>query len=188
MNAAARRAGLRAGLFAAWLIVLPAAFSCGAVSAAEPAAAPIAFAELPLAIAVTQVRGSGRRVFATFEDPNCRYCKELARQLTDLSDVTIHTFIYPILSADSRDKARAIWCAPDRARAWNDWMIADKPPPARKCDAKAIDEVMALGRRLKVRATPTIFLANGERMSGLPEILELQMAISSPKALSSQPK
>lgn len=176
----------------AWMAalrVLLLALAVAPVRAAEPAPAPaIAFSELPLALAVTQVRGSGRRVFATFEDPNCHYCKELARQLADMSDVTIHTFIYPILSADSGAKARAIWCAPDRAKAWNDWMTADKSPREGKCDAKAIDEVLALGRKLKVRATPTIFLANGERLSGLPDKLQLQMAISSPKALSSQQK
>ena len=66
-------------------------------------------------------------------------------------------------------------------------MTADQPPPG-NCDAKAIDEVLALGRKLKVRATPTIFLASGERLSGLPDKLQLQMAISSPKALSSQRK
>ncbi|HNI52848.1 MAG TPA: DsbC family protein, partial [Accumulibacter sp.] len=38
----------------------------------------IKFSELPLALAVKQVRGDGKRVFATFEDPNCGYCKRLA--------------------------------------------------------------------------------------------------------------
>jgi len=148
----------------------------------------ISFSELPLDIAVTQVHGSGRRVIAIFADPNCSYCKELDRELADMTDVTIHTFIYPILSADSREKARTIWCSADRAKAWTDWMTTDKPPRAPKCDAKAIDAVLALGRKLKVRATPTVFLADGERITGLPEKMDLEIAISSPKVLSSQRK
>jgi thiol:disulfide interchange protein DsbC len=174
---------------AARTLALLAALWCGLAGAADTAPkSAIEFSALPLELAVTQVRGSGRRVFATFEDPNCGYCKEFARQLADTDDVTIHTFIYPILSADSRAKARAIWCAPDRAAAWRDWMTSGKSPPPRRCDAHAIDEILALGRKLKIRATPTIFLADGERLSGLPDAMEFQMAISSPKALSAPAK
>ena len=41
----------------------------------------INFAELPLDLAIKQVRGTGKRVIATFEDPNCGYCKKLAKEL-----------------------------------------------------------------------------------------------------------
>ena len=34
----------------------------------------ISFADLPLELAFKQVRGDGKRVLATFEDPNCGYC------------------------------------------------------------------------------------------------------------------
>ena len=34
----------------------------------------IKFSELPLDRAIKQVRGDGKRVMATFEDPNCGYC------------------------------------------------------------------------------------------------------------------
>jgi thiol:disulfide interchange protein DsbC len=159
-----------------------------AAGAAEPADTSVRFADLPFDLAVTQVRGSGRRVFVTFEDPDCVYCKRLARELAGMSDVTIHTFVYPILSADSKDKARALRCASNRAQAWNDWMIRNIPPRAAKCDDDASERVLALGRRLHVRATPTIFLADGERLVGSVSKMELEVAISSPQVLSAQGK
>ena len=35
----------------------------------------VKFTDLPLEYAVKQVRGDGKRVMASFEDPNCGYCK-----------------------------------------------------------------------------------------------------------------
>jgi thiol:disulfide interchange protein DsbC len=37
--------------------------------------AQIKFSDLPLDLAIKQVKGTGKRVLATFEDPNCTYCK-----------------------------------------------------------------------------------------------------------------
>ena len=133
----------------------------------------IKFSELPLDLAVKTVRGSGRRVFATFEDPNCVYCKKLAKDMVGMTDVTIYTFLYPILSPDSADKVRAIWCAADRSKAWNDWMVKGTAPAAGKCATK-IDAVLALGQRLGVSGTPTIFLSNGERIPGALPVAQLE--------------
>ena len=80
----------------------------------------IKFADLPLDRAIKQVRGDGKRVLATFEDPNCGYCKRLAKDLQKLDNVTIYTFLLPILSEDSLKKSKQIWCAADRSKAWND--------------------------------------------------------------------
>jgi thiol:disulfide interchange protein DsbC len=88
----------------------------------------IKFSDLPLALAVKQVRGDGKRVFATFEDPNCGYCKKMAKDIAKLDNVTIYTFLYPILSPDSLEKSNQIWCAADKAKAWNDWMVDGKAP------------------------------------------------------------
>ena len=73
--------------------------------------------------AIKRVRGNGKRVIYTFEDPNCGYCKQLQRELTKVNDVTVYTFLLPILSPDSVDKSKAIWCAKDRAKAWDDVML-----------------------------------------------------------------
>lgn len=126
----------------------------------------IDFRELPLDLAIKQVNGSGKRVFAVFEDPNCGYCKTLRRDLAKLDNATIYTFTYPILAADSELKARKAMCAPDKARAWNDMMLNNKVPDnPGTCDSP-VAKVFALGQRLKVSATPTIFFSNGKRLQG----------------------
>ncbi|MDT7928495.1 DsbC family protein, partial [Tepidimonas sp.] len=89
----------------------------------------IAFDDLPLKDAFTVVRGNGQRKLAVFADPNCGFCKRFERDLAKLDNVTIHTFLYPVLGKDSEQKSRAIWCAKDRAKAWDDWMQRGVVPP-----------------------------------------------------------
>lgn len=129
----------------------------------------ISFDQLPLNLAVKRVSGDGSRVVAVFEDPNCGYCKQLRHTLEDIPNLTVYTFIYPILAPDSRTKARDIWCAQKPGQAWDDWMVRGKLPAAANCNAP-IDQVLALGQRLMVRGTPTLFFPDGSRVSGaLPQ-------------------
>lgn len=139
----------------------------------------INFGDLPLNLAVKQVRGNGKRQIATFEDPRCGYCKQLARNLQSLNDVTIYTFVYPILGPESETMSKAIWCAPDRAKVWNELMLSNtKPSGKTDCDTSAIDKVVELGQKLRVSATPTIFLANGERIPGAVSAEQLEQQIA----------
>ncbi len=140
--------------------------------------ARINFADLPLPLAAKQVRGNGSRVLATFEDPNCSYCRKLALELETLNDVTVYTFLLPILSQDSVDKASAIWCAKDRGTAWRDWIIAGKLPAAAAGCAAPIDELQALGRKYNITGTPTLFLADGSRIGGFVPAAQLEQALA----------
>ena len=138
------------------------------------------FANLPLDAAVKQVRGNGKQTLVTFEDPNCGYCKKLAKDLLQAKNVTIYTFLYPVLGDDSVEKSKAIWCAPDRAKAWNDWMVSGRPAAAAsdKCDLAGLDKSTETGQKMRINGTPAIFFGNGERAGGyipLPEI-EKRMA------------
>jgi len=126
----------------------------------------IKFEDLPLDLAIRQVRGNGKRVVAIFSDPFCPYCRSLDRALMREDDITIYTFLYPILRPESPDKARTIWCAPDRAKAYYDFMLnAREPAAAPSCNAP-VDKWLALGQKIGVRATPTSFTTNGERILG----------------------
>lgn len=138
----------------------------------------IDFASLPLDRAVKQVKGNGKRVIATFEDPNCGYCKRLAKELAQMTDVTIYTFLYPILSPDSMVKSRSIWCSKDKAKAWNDWIVGGKAPTAEDCNASVVDRNVELGQKLKINGTPTIFLADGTRIGGYVPQVELEKALA----------
>ncbi len=142
----------------------------------------IKFSDLPLERAIKQVRGDGKRVLATFEDPNCGYCKRLAKDMQKLDNVTVYTFLYPILSEDSLKKSRQIWCSADRAKAWNDWMIDGKEPRGRdNCDTTAVKQNQELGRRRNISGTPTLFFADGERVVGAVPLSEIEQRLSQQK-------
>ncbi len=128
----------------------------------------LAFADLPMKDAFTIVRGNGKRKIAVFEDPNCGYCKRFERDLQKVDNVTISMFLYPILSADSAEKSRNIWCAKDKNKAWMDWMVRDvSPAPALpKCDATALMRNVELGKKHKITGTPTLIFADGTRVPG----------------------
>jgi len=126
----------------------------------------IEFKDLPLKDAFTIVRGNGKRKVAVFEDPNCGYCKRFERDLAKVDNVTVHVFLYPILSQDSADKSRHIWCAKDKAKAFLDWMVDDITPPAANCDASALDRNVEFGNRMRITGTPTLIFANGNRVPG----------------------
>lgn len=127
--------------------------------------AQVKFSDLPLELAAKQVKGNGKRILATFEDPNCTYCKKLAEELQKITDVTIYTFVYPIFP-QSGEVAKGIWCAPDRAKAWNDYVLKSVTPPAAKCDTSGIDKVVALGRKLNIKGTPAMIFSDGSRVPG----------------------
>lgn len=136
----------------------------------------INFADLPLANAIKTVRGNGKRVIASFEDPNCGYCKRFAKELQNLKNTTVYTFLYPILAPNSAEKSRDIWCAKDRSKAWNDWMLEGKIANTPSCK-NPIEQNLALGHKLRITGTPTIYLADGTKIAGMLTGEQLEKAI-----------
>ena len=128
----------------------------------------IDFASLPLNDAILIKQGSGARKIVVFGDPNCGYCKRLERDLLALKDVSIYTFLYPILGPDSNVKSRDIWCSRDRAKAWRAWMVDGSAPPKASgpCDTAAITRNIALGERHRVTGTPAVVFEDGTRAPG----------------------
>jgi len=141
----------------------------------------ISFGSLPLKDAFTMVRGNGKRKLAVFEDPNCGYCKRFERDLQGVNDVTVYMFLYPILSADSTDKSKNIWCAKDQAKTWQDVMVRDQPVPKANCDASAIDRNVAFGRKHKITGTPTLIFADGSRVPGAISAQQVEKMLADAK-------
>ncbi|MFC0134989.1 thiol:disulfide interchange protein [Massilia eurypsychrophila] len=143
----------------------------------------IKFSDLPLESALKLVKGNGKRVIAVFEDPNCGYCKRFRQTtLKELDNVTVYTFMYNILSEDSFAKSKNIWCAPDRNKAWDDWMINGKAAPAAAAScATPNDKILALGQKMRIQGTPAIFFADGSRIPGAVDIKTLEAKFSSIK-------
>ncbi|RTL26885.1 MAG: DsbC family protein [Burkholderiales bacterium] len=127
----------------------------------------IDFSALPLNLAIKTVQGTGRRAIAVFEDPTCPVCKVLHKFIAQLPDVTVYTFVFPIVSPESMPISRAAWCSPNRAVAWEQAMSGNpRPGNGGNCDTSAINQVLALGEKLQVVGTPTVFLGNGRRLVG----------------------
>lgn len=128
----------------------------------------IKFESLPLELAVKVQRGSGKRVLAMFSDPYCPACRNFERSLAQVSDITIYVFMYPVIRPENADHSRAVWCSPDRAKAWLELAAAPRPkiPEAPASCANPVDKVLELGSKLGVNSTPTLFFVNGERIAG----------------------
>ena len=146
----------------------------------------IDFASLPFKDAMVFKQGSGARKMAVFVDPNCGYCKRFEGDLVKLKDVTIYTFIMPILGPDSKVKARDIWCSKEAAATWRSWMLDGVPPPRSMgaCDAAALERNVAFGHKYKIDGTPGLFFEDGTRKPGalpLAEVERLLGAAAAPK-------
>jgi thiol:disulfide interchange protein DsbC len=140
------------------------------------------FAALPFKDAFTIVRGDGKRKLAVFEDPNCGYCKRFERDMQNVDNVTVHLFLYPILSPDSAEKSRNIWCAKDRTAAWEDYMVRDRIPAAATCDTSALQRNLAFGKKYKITGTPTLIFADGSRVPGAIPAKDVEKRLGEPAA------
>jgi len=140
----------------------------------------IDFASLPLKDAVTIRQGTGARRLVVFADPNCGYCKRFERDLMALKDVTVYTFLYPILGADSTAKSRDIWCSRDPARTWRAWMVENTTPPKTtgSCDSAALERNVELGRKHRVQGTPAMVFEDGTRKPGALPAAEVEKLLA----------
>lgn len=139
----------------------------------------IDFASLPLKDAVAWKNGTGRRKLVVFADPNCGYCKRLERDLQQVKDVTVYTFIIPILGDDSKAKTENIWCVKDRLQAWRDWMLADKAPAKSfgMC-ASPTQRNLALAQKFRVNGTPAMFFEDGSRLASAAPAAVIEQRLS----------
>ena len=145
----------------------------------------VSFSALPLKDAFVTVRGNGKRKLAVFEDPNCGYCKRFERDLQGIDNVTVYTFLYPILSPDSAEKSRNIWCAKDRTSVWHEWMVNDKMPAAASCDTAALQRNLAFGKKHKITGTPTLIFTDGTRVPGAVNTVEIEKRLTAAAATAS---
>jgi thiol:disulfide interchange protein DsbC len=126
----------------------------------------IKFDALPLEQAVKIQRGNGKRVMAMFSDPYCPACRQFEQTLQQVDDITIYVFMFPVIRPELAEQSKQVWCSPDRAKAWLDVALRGKPPTAKPDCANPVTKNLELGRSLGVNSTPTLVLANGERVTG----------------------
>jgi thiol:disulfide interchange protein DsbC len=143
----------------------------------------IDFKSLPLKDAMVWKQGTGERKLVVFADPNCGYCKKFEKDLQAVKDVTVYTFLYPILGGDSPEKSKQIWCAKDNTKAWRDWMlkgtmVTDSP----QCDISALQRNYAFGQKHRIRGTPGLVFEDGRSQAGAMNAEQIEKQLAATRA------
>lgn len=128
----------------------------------------------PVKDAVKQVFGTGERELVVFSDANCTFCRTMERVYAQVGNLTVYTFITPMLRGETN--AREIVCSKDPAKAWHEWMKSSIRPAAvpSSCDASVLQRNLLLANRFNVTGAPTFFFKTGDRHTGAmsPQQLE----------------
>jgi thiol:disulfide interchange protein DsbC len=135
---------------------------------------------LPLGNALKTVKGNGARKLVVFSDVDCPYCRKFEAELTKVDNITVYTFLYPIegLHPKAVQASKQIWCAPDRNKAWDDYITRGSVPNNAGTCANPVDATIALGNKLKVSGTPTLIFANGQRVPGMVPAAQLEKLLA----------
>jgi len=141
----------------------------------------IKWSDLNQSSAIKTVRGNGSRQIAVFSDPNCGYCKRLEKSMQQLDNVTIYTYLIPILSADSAQKSKQIWCSSDPYKAYIDWMINGTAPNGKSDCNTPLDKNLAFAKTYGITGTPTLFFTDGSRFPGAVQIADIEKKLGSLK-------
>ncbi len=135
---------------------------------------------LPLKDALKTVKGKGERKLVVFSDVDCPYCRKFETELAKVDNITVYTFLYPIegLHPKAVQTSKQIWCAPDRNKAWDEYITRGTIPGNDGKCANPVDATIALGNKLKVSGTPTLVFANGVRVPGMVPAAQLERLLA----------
>jgi thiol:disulfide interchange protein DsbC len=144
----------------------------------------VAVDKLPLDLAFKRVKGDGSRTIYLFSDADCPFCHRLEKEMQGLDNVTVYTFLFPIdqLHPDSARKSKILWCAPDRAKAWDAYFATGKLPDNKGDCGDPVAKTQALGASLHINATPTLIFADGTIIPGALPLPQLEKELASAQA------
>ena len=126
----------------------------------------IDIASLPLDQALKTVHGKGQRNIYVFADPYCGFCGRLEETLKTVDNVTIYTFVTPLLNSSAM--VDRIYCAAEPEKAWDDWMLSKKEPPQLPANCKNTngEKNLLLFNRLGMQGAPCMYFDDGYRLEG----------------------
>ncbi|MCK5888594.1 MAG: DsbC family protein [Methylococcales bacterium] len=126
-----------------------------------------------------KAKNSQHKVYI-FTDIDCGYCRKLHGELDQYlaEGITIQYLFYPRAGkgSDSYNKAVAVWCADDKAKALTD-AKSGKKLDMKTC-ANPIDKHMELGVDFEVRGTPMIVTEKGNIFPGYVPAKKLVKALA----------
>lgn len=133
---------------------------------------------LPFEDAVKQVFGKGERKLVVFSDANCVYCRQLEGTFEKVGNLTVYTFIVPMLRGDENN--REIVCSKDKAKAWHDWMAKGIAPDAApvSCDSSVLSRNYKLFQKFQLTGAPALFFENGMMKAGAVDADTLDKLLS----------
>ncbi|MGU0057296.1 bifunctional protein-disulfide isomerase/oxidoreductase DsbC [Enterobacter hormaechei] len=109
-----------------------------------------------------------KHVITVFTDITCGYCHKLHEEMKDYNalGITVRYLAFPRAGVQSQPEQdmKAIWCAKDRNKAFDDAMNGKGVKPA-SCDIDIANHY-ALGVQFGVSGTPAIVLSNGYVVPG----------------------
>ncbi len=110
-----------------------------------------------------EVKGNGKDVLYMVTDIRCGFCRAMEKNLEQMTDITIYRIPVAFLGPESMRLGNAAWCAQDRLAAWKD--ISEKKAIVNKEVASntPIKDNNDLMDSWKIKATPTLFRADGQR-------------------------
>lgn len=136
--------------------------------------------EWPFHDAVKQVFGKGERELVVFSDANCSFCRMMEKRYEEVGNLTVYTFIMPMLRGE--ENAREIVCSKDPATAWSKWMrdhIRPQESISSNCDTSVLQRNKMLAARYGINSAPTFFFRSGERMKGAMTAAQLNTMLQS---------
>jgi len=111
--------------------------------------------------------GTGTRKIFVFSDPDCPFCRQLQAELGKLQNVAVFVLPLPLtgLHPNAATVAENIWCASDRATAWNGYLLRGVKPDAKACSNPLVRNA-ALAAKYRVLGTPAIVFEDGSVVPG----------------------
>lgn len=159
------------------------------------------FAGLPFEKAAKIVYGKGERVIALFADPDCPYCQQLEKAMSEKGgelNLTVYLMPWPLsIHPYANQKTDYLWCENDKGAAWkswmnyasnsnkdsettwNEWLKETGRPEKATCDTQSPrEEVREIAKKYSFRYTPTIMFQNGMVFNGSLTLNELEDALN----------
>lgn len=120
-------------------------------------------------------KGEELASITVFTDISCFYCQKLHDNLPQIqeSGVTVKYMAFPRagMQSDVASQMESVWCADAPTKALTT-AKSKKRVPDIQCDNPVASQY-ALGQKIGVRATPTIFLADGQMLPGFASVERL---------------
>jgi thiol:disulfide interchange protein DsbC len=120
-------------------------------------------------------KAANRRNIIIFTDPDCPFCKALDKEIHQTlkgENITITYLMNPLHELPGHEqapeKAAKLWCAEDKNKAWENWMLVGELPTNDGSCVNPTKEHSKFARRNDLLQTPTIFFDNGYFFKGQP--------------------